>query len=145
MISSDQSDFYYWENDYFSPTYQIMIDKCNYAERILDSNWRSVFVETPFLDLLDVRKVAFDVPLQELNKILKNGPFTLEEKNYIKRIRHQGKNNKAAQRLRSKNRQQNQAMKKTIYDLKVEKNFLIQEKEHLVRQLINFEQYFSQI
>ena len=119
-------------------------EKCNCANKLLHSNWESEFVEKPFLDLLDTQKVAFDISLQELNQILKNGPFTLEEKNYIKRIRHQGRNNKAAQRLRSKNRQQNQVMKLNIDGLKHEKDLLVQEKEHLIEQLDNFEQYFLQ-
>ena len=144
MISDVQNDFYFSEKNSFSLTDLIKIEKCNYSEKILDSNWRSEFVETPFLDLLDVQKVAFDISLQELNLMLKNGLFTLEEKNYIKRVRHQGKNNKAAQRLRNKNRQQNQAMKRIIYELEAEKNLLIQEKEHLIQQLIGFQQYFSQ-
>ena len=143
MIIDGQSELYYWENNSFSLSDQIKLEKCNYAEKILDSNWRSEFIETPFLDLLDVQKVAFDIPLQELNKILKTDSFTLEEKNYIKRLRHQGRNNKAAQRLRSKNRQQNEGMKKIIYDLEVEKNLLIQERENLIQQLISFERYFS--
>ena len=119
-------------------------EKCSCAQKLLQSNWNLEFVETPFLDLLDIQKVAFDISLQELNQILKNGPFTLEEKNYIKRIRHQGRNNKAAQRLRSKNRQQNEVIKRNIDGLKCEKNFLIQEKEQLIEQLDNYEQYFSQ-
>lgn len=119
-------------------------EKCNCAKKLLHSDWDSEFVETPFLDLLDIQRIAFDISLQELNQILKNGPFTLEEKNYIKRIRHQGRNNKAAQRLRSKNRQQNEIMKRNIDGLKHEKNLLVQEKEHLIEQVDIFQQFFSQ-
>ncbi|KAI6647117.1 hypothetical protein LOD99_8854 [Oopsacas minuta] len=119
-------------------------EKCISAKKFLQPQWHIEIDETPFLDLLDSEKIAFDISLQELNQILKNGPFTLEEKNHIKRIRHQGRNNKAAQRLRSKNRQQNEVMKRSINVLKQEKDFLIQEKEYLMEQLDNYQQYFSQ-
>ena len=119
-------------------------EKCCCAQKLLQSNWHLQIQETNFLDLLDAQKIAFDISLQELNQILKNGPFTLEEKNFIKRIRHQGRNNKAAQRLRSKNRHQNVAMRQNIDGLQQEKDYLIQEKEKLIAQVIYYEELISQ-
>ena len=119
-------------------------EKCCCAQKLLHSSWHLQIQETSFLGLLDAQKIAFDISLQELNQILKNGPFTLEEKNFIKRIRHQGRNNKAAQRLRSKNRLQNVFMKDNIDGLQQEKDFLIQEKEELIAQVVYYEELISQ-
>ena len=119
-------------------------EKCCCAQKLLQSCWHLEIQETNFIDLLDTQKIAFEISLQELNQILKNGPFTLEEKNYIKRIRHQGRNNKAAQRLRSKNRHQNVVMKQNIDGLKQEKDFLIQEREQLMAQVLYYEELISQ-
>ena len=119
-------------------------EKCSCAFKLLYSFWQQEIHRSPFLKLLDPQKIAFDISLQELNQILKNGPFTLEEKTFIKRIRHQGRNNKAAQRLRNKTRQQNSVMRQSIAGLRQEKIELMGQKEHLIAQVVYYQGLLSQ-
>ena len=80
-----------------------------------------IWVGTDIIDLLDKEKISFQVSLTELNSILETGGYSKGEQAYIRRMRHQGRNNVAAKRLRLKKRREEIGEEDSVSCLEKEK------------------------
>ena len=80
-----------------------------------------IWIGTDIIDLLDKEKISFKVSLTELNSILETGGYSKGEQAYIRRMRHQGRNNVAAKRLRLKKRKEQISEEDSIGCLEKEK------------------------
>ena len=90
-----------------------------------------IWVGTDIIDLLDKEKISFQVSLTELNSILETGGYSKGEQAYIRRMRHQGRNNVAAKRLRLKKRKEEISEEDSISCLEKEKLRLIMAADQL--------------
>ena len=90
------------------------------------------------LELVDKNKVSFQVNQSELTGILENGGFSLAEQAYIRRMRHQGRNNMAAKRLRNKKREKECSEEINLDKLRAERYQLVKEKEILLQEIESY-------
>ena len=115
-----------------SNNYQSFVEKLSCCEKILTDGY---LVKLPFckdvLELVDKQKVSFSVNQTELTIMLNKSRFSLAEQAYVKRLRHQGRNNLAAKKLREKKK-----ISESEADLNLQ--FLGEERERLEseRQLL---------
>lgn len=111
---------------------QSLPNKLSVSKRILkDGYFKMIWVGTDIIDLLDKEKISFQVSLTELNSILETGGYSKGEQAYIRRMRHQGRNNVAAKRLRLKKRKEEISEEDSISCLEKEKLRLIMAADQL--------------
>ena len=115
---------------------QLFQKKLFVSKRILkDDYFKFLFADTDIIDLLDKEKISFEVSLTELNSVLEMGGYSKGEQAYIRRMRHQGRNNVAAKRLRIKKRREETKEEDTVNSLEKEKQKLLREKRQLQSEI----------
>ena len=117
------------------PAVQTKMKKCMTLKGLLVDDWNVKFHKAQFISLLDSRKVAFNIAVQDLNKILLESIFTDTERKRIKKLRYQGRNNKAAHTLRIKNKGREHALFYDLYRLQQARNALSIEKDNLASEI----------
>ena len=117
------------------PAVQTKLKKCMALKGLLIDDWSVKFHKTQFISLLDSRKVAFRIAVQDLNKILLESIFTDTERKRIKKLRYQGRNNKAAHTLRLKNKSRDYELYFDLYRLQQDRIALSIEKESLAKEI----------
>ena len=93
------------------------------------------------LDLVDKHKVSFQVNQSELTGILEKSGFSMAEQAYIRRTRHQGRNNLAAKRLRKKKRENEFSEELYLDQLRAERDRLGREKEELAKEIESYKNF----
>lgn len=115
------------------------------SRRVLKENYLSLLrIGAEFIDLIDKEKISFQVTLTELNHVLETGGFSKGEQAYIRRMRHQGRNNVAAKRLREKKRIVELSEEESIRILQKEKQRLKSEKQKLSSEIEFYRQRLGQ-
>ena len=117
------------------PAVQTKMKKCMALKGLLVDDWSVKFHKSQFISLLDSRKVAFGIAVQDLNRILLESIFTDTERKRIKKLRYQGRNNKAAHTLRIKNKSREYELNFDLYRLEEVRKDLCSEKEHLANEI----------
>ena len=111
---------------------QLFQNKLFVSKRIIkDDYFKFLWPGTDIIDLLDKEKISFEVSLTELNSILEMGGYSKGEQAYIRRMRHQGRNNVAAKRLRMKKRNEEMNEESSLNILEMEKQKLLKEMREL--------------
>ena len=126
-------------SDYPRAAYETKLAKCNALKDLLVENWHLRLHKVPFISLLDSHKVAFSIAVQDLNRILQESMFTDTERKRVKKLRYQGRNNRAAQTLRIKNKHRDDALSYDLFQLEQIKESLQNEKERLSREILFYQ------
>ena len=130
-------------SDYPRAAYETKLSKCFALKDLLVDNWHFRLHKASFISLLDSHKVAFSIAVQDLNRILEEGIFTDTERKRIKKLRYQGRNNRAAQTLRIKNKHRENALSFDLYQLEQTRRSLQIEKENLSREILFYRKAFT--
>ena len=130
-------------SDYPRPAYETKLAKCIALKGLLVENWHLMLHKVPFISLLDSHKVAFSIAVQDLNRILQESVFSDTERKRIKKLRYQGRNNRAAQTLRIKNKHRDSTLSSDLYQLEKARKSLQIEKEHLSREILFYRNALS--
>eukprot|EP00800_Vazella_pourtalesii_P020813 TRINITY_DN751_c0_g2_i1.p1 TRINITY_DN751_c0_g2~~TRINITY_DN751_c0_g2_i1.p1 ORF type:complete len:141 (-),score=16.87 TRINITY_DN751_c0_g2_i1:109-531(-) len=128
-------------NDYAS-----FIEKLSRCEKIMTDDY---LVKLPFckdvLQLVDKQKVSFSVNQTELGIMLNKTGFSLVEQAYVKRLRHQGRNNLAAKKLREKKKMSEWEADLELESLRESRDRLEIERELLMREIADYRMMLSEI
>ena len=123
-----------------------LVHKCQISKSILKQNWCILLPKcSSFLTIVDKDKVAYEIASKDLNNILTSGFFSENEQKTIKKMRYQGRNNMAAKLMREKYKARDRRVETEMTKLKQIKLDLQIEKERLMQEIRNFEQYFSRL
>ena len=115
---------------------QLFQNKLFVSKRIIkDAYFKLLCAGTEIIDILDKDKISFEVSLTELNSILEMGGYSKGEQAYIRRMRHQGRNNVAAKRLRIKKRREESKEEESLQSLETEKQNLLLEMRQLQSEI----------
>ena len=122
-----------------------LVHKCQISKAILKQNWHILLPKCDsFLTIVDKDKVAYGISSKDLNYILlSSGFFSESEIKVIKKMRYQGRNNMAAKLMREKYKTRDRRVENELTKLKKIKQELQNEKEKLIQEIGNFQQYFS--
>ena len=114
----------------------VVVKKLRNCRRLLVDDF---MIRLPYcqdmLELVDKNKVSFLVNQSELTGILETSGLSLAEQAYIRRLRHQGRNNLAAKRLRSKKRDKEVNEELCLENLITERDQLEKEKRKLIQEI----------
>ena len=114
----------------------VVVKKLRNCRRLLVDDF---MIRLPYcqdmLELVDKNKVSFLVNQSELTGILETSGLSLAEQAYIRRMRHQGRNNLAAKRLRSKKRDKEVNEELCLENLITERDQLEKEKRELIQEI----------
>ena len=118
-----------------SSTGENLYRKLSFSQKILKDDFLKRIQWCDAIELVDKDKVSFQVNQSELSDILQNGGFSLAEQAYIRRLRHQGRNNKAAKKLRDKKKTEEVGEEQIIDSLTKLRDELAGEREELRQEI----------
>ena len=129
-----------------SNNYESLAKKLSYCGKIMTDGY---LVQLPFckdvLELVDKQKVSFFVNQSELAIMLNKSGFSLAEQAYVRRLRHQGRNNFAAKKLRERKKMSELDADLDLRILREERDRLEIERELLIQEIADYRIMLSDI